>query len=771
VGDASTLGDRSRDRFSRWLSSPAAVLVILPMLVLAIGVVVLMLGRKATRDSAETLVRRQLIAQAVQVQRDVDFTLDQADPVLAGLRLLAEPALATPDAMQRLHDLVVGRPGIYNTSIAFPVGVLWSTYKEGEEVRVAESRVTDTGTDRTNYGFDGGFHVLGTEPSHYDVRTRPHYKTAVEAKKRVWLAPHTFSTSHKTGLTVTEPIYDDSGLVAVITIDFDVESLSSSIGESPIQGARTVVFTPDGTMLAYPAVAVPTAAVKENRLLHYKDYTDPRLDALFAKFAKTLPSDQRFFEFDAPDDRYFASTTHLGAKRAGTTAPVDWQLATLVPEHVLFDATRRLGRQAIIASAAALFIALGVAFVFAWNLVRMRRTVVEARAEARSARERAQQLGSYKLVAKLGAGGMGEVWRAEHQLLARQAAIKLVRHEVLADPKHADLVRQRFKREAQTVASLRSRHTIELYDYGVADDGSFFFVMELLDGLDLAQLVRDHGPQPAARVIAILVQACASLAEAHDAGLLHRDIKPANLFLSRAADEVDIVKLLDFGIAHNVGELLEDPIVVAMETVSLNPITGSAKTGGESTGERLTVEGSVIGTPGYIPPEQAVGAQLDARGDLYALGCVAWWLLTGAEVYPNVSGDDLIRTHVTEPVPDLRVRGWLPVELEMLVVKCLAKEPGRRPHDARALADALLAIEIPPEHAWTKAMATAWWKNLKAGARSSPEAATVDAKGAQSAAEQGTVIGKVSPPLLVPLRDGDGAKAEAATVARPGKAS
>jgi len=759
VGDSSTLGDRSRDRFGRWIASPASVLVILPLLVVAVGVVVLMLGRKATRDSAETLVRRQLIAQAVQVQRDVDFTLDQADPVMAGLRLLAEPALATPDAMQRLHDLVVGRPGIYNTSIAFPVGVLWSTYKEGDEVRVAESRVTDVGTDRTNYAFDGGLHVLGVETTHYDVRTRPHYQTAVAAKQRVWLPPHTFSTSHKTGLTVTEPVYDPNGLVAVITIDFDVESLSSSIGESPIQGALTVVFTPDGTMLAYPAVAVPKAAIAENRLLSYRDYGDPRLDALFAKFAKTLPNEQRFFELDAPDDRYFASTTHLGAKRAGTTAPVDWQLATLVPEHVLFDATQRLGRQAIIASAAALLIALGVAFMFAWNLVRMRRTVVEARAEAKSARERAQQLGSYRLVAKLGAGGMGEVWRAEHQLLARQAAIKLVRHEVLADPKHATLVRERFKREAQTVASLRSRHTIELYDYGVADDGSFFFVMELLDGLDLAQLVRGHGPQPAARVIAILAQACASLAEAHDAGLLHRDIKPANLFLSRAADEVDIVKLLDFGIAHNVGEVMEQPIVAAVAL-------------GDNTGERLTVEGSVIGTPGYIPPEQAVGAQLDARGDLYALGCVAWWLLTGAEVYPNVSGDDLIRTHVTEPIPELRVHGWLPIALELLVVQCLAKEPARRPHDARALADALLAIEIPPEHAWTKAMATEWWKHLKAGARSSPEAATVAGDAAAKSAEQGTVVGKITPPLLVPLRDADAAKSDAVvTVARPGRAS
>jgi len=299
------------------------------------------------------------------------------------------------------------------------------------------------------------------------------------------------------------------------------------------------------------------------------------------------------------------------------------------------------------------------------------------------------------------------VWRAEHQLLARQAAIKLVRREVLIDPRHAALIQERFRREAQTLASLRSRHTIQLYDYGVTADGSFFFVMELLDGVDLAQLVKAHGPQPAARVIHMLTQACASLAEAHDADLLHRDIKPANLFLCRAADEVDIIKLLDFGIAHN----LADPVQKQLAT----PATPAGPTDDERiTDERLTVEGAVIGTPGYIPPEQATGAPLDARGDLYALGCVAWWLLAGAEVYPNVGADDLVRTHVVAPIPDLRraVTGWLPVELEELIYACLAKAPAARPRDARALATALAAIPIPAEHAWTKAMATAWWKQL-----------------------------------------------------------
>src|SRR5678815_2092391 len=217
---------------------------------------------------------------------------------------------------------------------------------------------------------------------------------------------------------------------------------------------------------------------------------------------------------------------------------------------------QRLDRDALIASGAALAIALGFALMFAWNILRMRRAVGVARERARSAEERAKELGSYRLVERLGAGGMGEVWRAEHQLLARKAAIKLVRADVMRDRNHALLIQERFRREAQTLASMRSRHTIELYDYGMTEDGTFFYVMELLDGLDLSQLVKQNGPQPAARVIRILVQACQSLSEAHSAGLLHRDIKPANLVLCRAADEVDIVKVLDFGIVHNLTEPL-----------------------------------------------------------------------------------------------------------------------------------------------------------------------------------------------------------------------
>jgi eukaryotic-like serine/threonine-protein kinase len=268
-------------------------------------------------------------------------------------------------------------------------------------------------------------------------------------------------------------------------------------------------------------------------------------------------------------------------------------------------------------------------------------------------------------------------------------------------------VRERFRREAQTLASMRSQHTIALYDYGTTDDGTFFYVMELLDGIDLDMMLRDHGPQPAARVIKLLIQACQSLAEAHEAGLLHRDIKPANLFVCRVADEVDVLKVLDFGIVHamNEGKPLE------IVTLPLPPKPG-VEPEARPSAPRLTAVGSLVGTPGYIAPEQAFGEAIDARADLYALGCVAWWLLAGNEVFPRADDEAAIRSHAQEPVPDLRarMRGWLPVGLESLVLACLAKHPNKRPRDARAMIAALRAIAIPDEHAWDDDRAAAWWR-------------------------------------------------------------
>jgi serine/threonine-protein kinase len=229
--------------------------------------------------------------------------------------------------------------------------------------------------------------------------------------------------------------------------------------------------------------------------------------------------------------------------------------------------------------------------------------------------------------------------------------------------------------------------------------------MELLDGLDLESLVVRYGPLPAARVIRLLEQACASLAEAHDAGLLHRDIKPPNLFSCRAADEVDIMKLLDFGIVQTFDDVATKPVPLDKLAIQETP--------------RLTQIGAMLGTPGFMAPEQILGMQLDGRADLYSLGCVAWWLLTGQEVFSREGAEaKILHKHIYDPLPSLRVqmRGWCPPELEMVIAACLAKSVEDRPANARALAATLRAIVIPDAEAWNEARARAWWREYRAPA-------------------------------------------------------
>jgi serine/threonine-protein kinase len=366
-------------------------------------------------------------------------------------------------------------------------------------------------------------------------------------------------------------------------------------------------------------------------------------------------------------------------------------------------------RQSLLIAAGALVLAVLAAWTLARHIVRARRAVAVARAEAAQASREALELGSYKLLDCLGKGGMGEVWRAEHRLLAREAAIKLINAE-LVKAADREQVQERFRREAQTIASLRSRNTVELFDYGVTGDGTLFFVMELLDGIDLETLTEKYGPQPASRVVALLVQVCNSLAEAHDAGVVHRDIKPANIFVCRAADEVDVVKVLDFGLVlAPSGQALP-----ALSPTLADPSEGTVPTPPESAPARLTQQGSYLGTPTFMPPEQALGLEVDARADLYALGCVAWWLLTGKLVFPAEDSMAALVAHMTQAPPPLRplVQGPLPEELEKLIERCLAKQPSERPASAREVAQSLRAIRFERSEDWSSERAQAWWRQL-----------------------------------------------------------
>jgi serine/threonine-protein kinase len=299
---------------------------------------------------------------------------------------------------------------------------------------------------------------------------------------------------------------------------------------------------------------------------------------------------------------------------------------------------------------------------------------------------KARQMGSYRLVEMLGKGGMGEVWRAEHKLLARPAAIKLITSRTVGSGSTGttETLIKRFEREAQITASLESEHSVQLYDFGVSHDGQFYYVMELLQGLDLDKLIKDFGPIRPERVIYILLQACHSLAEAHQRGLVHRDIKPTNIFLCQKGLDYDYVKVLDFGLVKSV---FEAPL-------------------GET---KLTVDGTVSGTPAYIAPETALGQEIDGRADIYALGCVAYWLLSGHLVFESDSAMKMIADHLNvEPIPlSERTEIAVPPELERVIHSCLKKDPNERPQDAEELAQRLEEIDLPKP--WDQELAREWW--------------------------------------------------------------
>ncbi len=320
------------------------------------------------------------------------------------------------------------------------------------------------------------------------------------------------------------------------------------------------------------------------------------------------------------------------------------------------------------------YLMVGVAVVISQVVTRLGQQV---------ARER--ELGSYRLGELLGQGGMGEVYRAEHRMLARPAAIKLIRPQVLAagDGEFAQLAITRFRREADAAARLRSPHTVALYDFGVMEDETLYFVMELLEGMDLETLVRQQGPVPSNRVIHILRQVCESLEEAHASGLVHRDIKPANIHLGRVGLRHDFVKVLDFGLVKSLA--------------------------GPSGHDSLaTAAGLTPGTPAYMAPEMASGETVDGRADIYALGCVAYYLLTGQLVFQASNTFQAIAKHLQEPPvpPSERTELAVPQALDQVILACLAKRPENRPGTATELDRMLAEIAVEP---WTEAQAERWW--------------------------------------------------------------
>jgi tRNA A-37 threonylcarbamoyl transferase component Bud32 len=297
----------------------------------------------------------------------------------------------------------------------------------------------------------------------------------------------------------------------------------------------------------------------------------------------------------------------------------------------------------------------------------------------------AQEMGSYHLIELLGRGGMGEVWRAEHRLLARSAAIKLVRPELLgASAADARQMLLRFQREAQATATLSSPHTIRLFDFGITEDRTFYYVMERLNGRDLESLVRQFGPLSPERVAFLLRQVVHSLTEAHAQGLVHRDVTPANIYACHMGLDYDFVKVLDFGlVAYN-----------------------DRRPSGESM---LTAAHVTTGTPAFMAPEVILENAVDARADIYALGCVAYFLLTGQLVFEAKTPMAMFVQHLQSmpPAPSTVTELPIPAELDALVIACLQKDPAKRPQSM----DEVLSLldRYRPSYPWTNASARGWW--------------------------------------------------------------
>jgi eukaryotic-like serine/threonine-protein kinase len=311
--------------------------------------------------------------------------------------------------------------------------------------------------------------------------------------------------------------------------------------------------------------------------------------------------------------------------------------------------------------------AIGAAMIVA-------RTLQALRADVKSAR----RLGQYTLQEKIGEGGMGSVYRAKHTLLRRPAAIKLL---LPGRAQESDLAR--FEREVQMTSRLTHPNTVSIFDYGRTDDGSFYYVMEYLEGVDLDRLVKQSGPLAPPRVIHILAQVCGALSEAHLLGLIHRDIKPANIILTERVDEPDVVKVVDFGLVREVTP---------------------------AQSEAVTQDNALIGTPGYLAPETMVGTPADARADIYAVGAVGYFLLTGRHVFRGSNLLQILQKHLTErPLRPSTARGSAVSEdLEDLILACLEREPAERPPSAADLRTQLLACADAA--LYDRADALRWWR-------------------------------------------------------------
>jgi tRNA A-37 threonylcarbamoyl transferase component Bud32 len=677
---------RPSGRIPRWLRQPLSMLLLIPGLMVLAGGSLVAINRFSLSAENGQNWRDRLGDHSATIAALAARTLNQAYPLLMSICANAPGRTNRPDDLTRLLiDLENSRSGILALSVvdehgvglrvseSSPTGVAHvDRYVGGLPTTTVQVDASPTG-DSSPWRLDPVQHLVIAE-THADAL--PHWSTVYRSVR----------TGLKTISCAQALAWSDGQHERVVAlVDFDSLSIDLVLAGviPPGDDSRPFIFTVTGLMLVGPTHVTEQGSDEGAGARSFAD----ALAALPAAGAV------RFIDHTPRGLPVLAAIRRIDLVHGPDL------YASVVAPYVALAATTR----ALIATS--MWIEMGAvvgAATIAWLLIRLlthqRRQVVHARASARAAKARLEELGSYALIRRLGAGGMGEVWQAEHQLLARPAALKVISMRSIASTEaERSEARARFAREARATARLRSPHTVTIYDFGFTRDGAFFYAMELLDGLDLERLVQEDGPQHPSRVIKILIQVCKSLAEAHQLGLVHRDIKPANIYLCRLGLEVDVAKVFDFGlVADRKGH------------------------------GRTAASGVAQGTPAYMAPEQAQGLGTDGRSDLYALGAVAYWLLSGMTLFDE---DDAFRTlakqvHST-PRPLTQVaRQIIPAPLLELIDALLAKDPDRRPATAQAVIAQLEPMDRADEELWPAARARAWWTTHRPPLPLTPSAGT-----------------------------------------------
>ena len=670
------------------LSSPLAILLLLPIFACGIGILMAWQGHLALHTVIDGISRDRFFSQSKQAVRRTRQILRQAPVLQARWQRFLQRNNGVPplDKMgQHLVDLMSQREGISWISYGRDDGKFWGVFRnlKGEYILSQRFVLPNGFNDLKDYRVSPkGLHLVRHKPRFkYDHRVRKWYKIALRNRQLNWTKPYTFFASGAPGISSVKQIVT-KGVRGVTTVDYSLNTLSKFVEKlNASQQGSVFLFTQERVLLAFPGGRHKMMGLDGKglaRMPKASAHPDPILRAFFEtpNIRRLHRRKARQFEFMHQHSRIFGSIMPSSIDQNLT-----WYVGAFIPRAKLVAPVQKHKRDALEIALLTLFLSLQLAGLLSWRVWRNRAALKRAHQATQQAEREAYELGSYSLVKCVGGGGMGEVWEAEHQMLARPAAIKLIRSEIMTSGQHdPELILKHFEREAKATARLSSPHTVRLYDYGTSDDGHFFYVMELLQGLDVRQLVLSQGPQHTGRVVHVLKQICMSLAEAHNNGLVHRDLKPANVFLCAQGTQLDFVKVLDFGVVH----IDSDP----------------------------ELDSQAVGTPSIMAPEQIHGNQpIDGRTDLYAVGCLAHWMLTGSNVFGDDSVSKVLERHLREPPPSPRegARFPIPDELEELVLGCLAKNQQHRPANAETLLRMLDAVPIPKTQLWDDEAIQAWW--------------------------------------------------------------